>query len=424
MHPSYTVMTCVSNIAFWVNDQGRLILNSCIIVFKDRVTFYLRYLYTSEEKFENVSNEKLMYLAEKYEVRELMKHSLETQLCIMRPEEFCPFVNKYQDHMSDVVKFKCLEYVFIQPYPVFQSGTFQQLPLFFLIELLGHERLVLQEDDICTAVLVWASKRCELNGKEVNGANQREALSKALYLVRFPLLSQGFFTENISDKGLLSEHEENQILKYFLNKKTVDLFSTNKREAPSTPFEYVAARKLGLKCGLHQSGSRAILSPELKSDLKYVHRFTERGVEWGYRPGSKDAIAFVVDKDIVLTHVYIYGSCKEKRDIDVQMVVRDNYDQEISCTELKVCCDAKNDTGLYEVGVENSTGSYGVHLLPQSKYHIVLSMEGVKTTYYGKGGLEECDHDGVHFEFRDSEFSSNKTNIKNGQIAGMKFNFL
>lgn len=386
---------------------------------------YFRFLYTEEARLAGVSFEKVMQLAEKYEVRELIKCLLEDQLNGMRVDDFCPFVHKYEDHMIDVLKFKCLEYVFKQPYAVFQSGTFQQLPLAFLKEILGHERLVMQEDNICTAVLLWASKSCEIHNKEVNGKNQREALSDVLYLIRFPLLSQDYFTENVSEKELLTPQEEVQLLKYFLTKKNPpEHFIATKREAPSTPFAYVPLKpgqKLpSLNCGLHAVGSFPILSPDIRSGSKYVSRFSERGIGWGYRNDKTDAIGFTVDKDIVLTHVYVYGLCRDNGDMNVNMIVRDEHNHDLSCTELKVRCDIKNETGLYEVGVENAVGSYGVRLNSRTKYHVVLSIK-TGNTFYGKSGKEECFADGATFEFFDSEFSTNNTSVKIGQVAGMKF---
>lgn len=366
-------------------------------------------------------------LAERYEVRELIRCLLEDQLNRMKVEQFCPFVHQYESHMVDYVKFKCLEYVFKQPYAVFQSSTFPRLPFAFLKEVLGHDRLVMQEDNICTAVLLWASKKCELYNKEVNGENQREALDDALYLVRFPLLSQDYYTENVSEKGLLTSQEDLQLLKYFLTKKNVpENFNATKREAPSSPFVYVprkgAQQKLPhLATGLHSCGSLPILSPEIRRDQKFVSRFTERGIGWGYRQNKKDAICFMVDKDIILTHVFVYGSCRENGKMNINMVVKDDSGHDLSSTEVDFDCDMKNDSGLYEVGVENAVGSYGVNLLAKTKYHIILSIKA-GSTFYGKSGQEEVSYDGVTFEFFESNYSTNNTSVKIGQVAGMKFN--
>lgn len=345
----------------------------------------------------------------------------------MEVDDFCPFVRRYERHMTDLVQFKCLEYVFKQPFKVFQSATFQQMPLSFLGDLLDHERLVVDEDCVCTALLLWASKWCEVNGKEVNGANQREALGDVLYKIRFPLLTQDYFTENISEKGLLTENEEVQLLKYFLTKKKVpDNFNGKKREAPSTPFEYVpknVKNKMTFAVGLHAVDSLPILSPEYKNEKRHVYRFGERGIGWGYRSNKQDAICVRVNREISLTHVFIYGNCKEDGSLDVTLEIKQSGET-LSLSESKVQCSMSNPTGMYEVGVENEHGSYGIKLKANVLYDIVLTITGNGSTYYGKKGREKCEEGGIEFEFYGSEHSSNNTNVNIGQIPGMKYTVL
>lgn len=383
-------------------------------------------MYTGEVEIENVSVDKVFMLAERYDVKEFVKRLLEKQLENMPVDEFCPFVCKYEHHMTDLVKFKCQEYVFNQPFAVFRSSTFQVLPCCFLKELLEHDRLVMDEDVICTALLLWATKWCEVHSLEVTGKNQREALGDILYQIRFPLLNEDYYSENISEKGLLTDKEDIQLLRYFLNhKKVPDSFITRKREAPSTPFVFVPKNdnigKLTLAVGLHSVDSVPILSPDCKpsEEPQSVHRFEELGTGWGHRNGKKDAICFEVNYNIELTHVIIYGNCKEDGMLDVSLVIMDE-NREISCTETGIQCSKSNATGMYDIGVENKVGSYGVRLEANTKYHIILSLKG-SSTYYGKSGRDKCKCGPVVFVFQDSKYSTNNTGVNIGQIAGMKF---
>lgn len=366
----------------------------------------------------------MLALAEKYKVTELIKLLVARQLEGMAVKEFCPFVRKNEKHMTDLIKFKCLEYVFKQPEEVFKSESFQLLPFSFLKEVLSHERLVLDEEIICSAVLLWASKECEMRKIEVNGKNQRLILGDTIYEIRFPLLSQDFFTENISEKGLLTDAEEVHILKYYLNpKKVQDLkFKTNKRAAPGSPFKFSPSRETSMDTSLTGSlttgSDMPIVHPLTGAKQGYVERFTERGIGWGYRGNKKDAIAVVASADIRIDFIYIFGNCRDDGNMDISLVIKDNQENVISSTEETIACTVSKPT--YEIGVENENGSYGVHLNANEEYHIVLTVNG-DNGFYGKCGKRQCSAEGVDFEFKMSRYSSNNTSVSIGQIAGFKF---
>ncbi|XP_052798071.1 BTB/POZ domain-containing protein 6-like [Mya arenaria] len=389
----------------------------------EEFTCFLRYLYTGELKIEGISVDKVLSLAERYGARELIKQLVAIQLETMDAEMFCPFVRKNENHMTELIKHKCLEYVFNQPFKVFQSGTFSILPRSFLKEILEHEMLVIDEEVLCTAVLLWVSKECETAHMEVNGKNQRKVLGDMIYLIRFPLLSQDYFTENISEKGLLTEHEEVQLLKYFLKAKNAIQslkFETKKRTAPKVPFKFSPHLENGPTVGgLHTTGSRPILATSETEKQGYVSRFTERGIGWGYRSNRKDAIAFTVSGDIILKYIDIYGTCKDNGTLDVTVALMDTKKQ-VSETDMKVPCQLTNASGLYEVGIENDTGSYGVHLKAGTEYHLILTING-GNTFYGKNGKAKVFADGIEFNFMTSQYSTNNTNTNIGQIAALKF---
>lgn len=387
------------------------------------VVFLCRYLYTGELKVAGISNLQVLALAEKYKVQELVKALIASQLNDMTVDAFCPFVRKNERHMTDLIKFKCLEYVFKQPEGVFRSTTFQTLPFSFLEELIAHERLVLKEEIICTAVLQWATKECELRKYDVNGKNQRLVLGDAIYDLRFPLLSQDYFTENISETGLLTDAEEVHILKFFLNpRKALAInFKTIQREAPNSTFKYSPTTETAMDISMSDSildPDMPITHPLTSAKLGYVERFSEYGMGWGYRGGKKDAIILVASKDIQLDFVYIYGNCKEDGNMDVLLEIQDDEDQVISSTEAKIGCSVTKQT--YELGVENEKGSYGVKLIAGLEYHLIFTIKA-DNGYYGKGGKEKCSGEGVDFEFKNSKYSSNNTSVSIGQLAGFKF---
>ncbi|XP_045172539.1 BTB/POZ domain-containing protein 2-like [Mercenaria mercenaria] len=385
---------------------------------------FLEFLYTGALNITGISSVKVLALAEKYKVSELIKSLVATQLEGMLVDEFCPFVRKNEKHMTDLIKFKCLEYAFENAEAIFQSGTFQTLPLSFLKELLAHDRLVLNEEIICTAVLLWASKECEMRRLDVNGQNQRVVLEDAIFDIRFPLLSQDYFTENISEKGLLTDTEEVHILKYYLNpKKVTDItFKTKERAAPSSPFRYSPTKETPMDASM--SGSFVndpdipIVHPLTGAKQGYIQRFPERGIGWGYRGNKKDAVVVEASQDVRIDFIYVYGNCKVDGNMEVLLEIQDERNNIISSTEANIGCKVTKPT--YEIGVENENGSYGVRLNADEEYHMILTIKA-DNGYYGKGGKSKCSAEGVDFVFKNSRFSSNNTSVSIGQLAGFKF---
>lgn len=388
--------------------------------------FCFRFLYTGELNITGISIVKVIAVAEKYRVINLVKLLVAQQLQDMNAEEFCPFVRKNETHMNDLIKFKCLEYVFARPSAVFQSASFQVLPFSFLKEVLAHSRLVLDEETVCTATLLWASKQCEMKWMKVNGKNQRIVLEDAIFNIRIPLLSQDYFTENISEKGLLTDSEEVHILKYFLNpKKPFDgKFIAKKRVAPGSRFMYSPTRETATDsslAGLAAGPDLPIEHPLSAGKHGCIQRFKEHREGWGYRGVKKDAIIIVVSRDIRMEYIYIYGACRFDRTMDVSFVIQDDKADEISSTEATIPCIVSKPT--YELGVKNETGSYGVRLNADVEYHLILTIKG-DNSYYGKDGKANCSGDGLDVEFKNSKFSSNNTSVEIGQIESFKFTYV
>lgn len=70
-----------------------------------------------------------------------------------------------------------------------------------LCMVLTRETLRIREVQLYLAVIRWSAEQCNRKGLSVTSENQRQILGKALYLIRFPLMTVDEFAQHVGKFG-------------------------------------------------------------------------------------------------------------------------------------------------------------------------------------------------------------------------------
>lgn len=217
---------------------------------------------------------------------------------------------------------------------------------------------------------------------------QRAVLGRALFLVRFPLMSIEEFALGPAQSGVLTDRELVSLFLYF----TVN---------PKPPVGFPDVPRCCI-VGKEQT----------------VQRFQLTESRWGYS-GTSDRIRFTVDRKIFVLGFGLYGSIHGPSDYDVNIQI-------IQTGTGKVM--GSHDTSF------NSDGSPAmfrvlfkspVEVAPHINYTACATLKG-PDSHYGTKGLRKITLDcprgsRVTFQFTYAAGNNNGTSVEDGQIPEIIF---
>ncbi|XP_055353026.1 BTB/POZ domain-containing protein 6-B-like isoform X2 [Paramacrobiotus metropolitanus] len=132
--------------------------------------------------------------------------------------------NGIEWHAEEIVK-RCLRFIDRYAEGVLQSEHFVAIGHKTLVMILQSGTLFASEHSVYLAVERWALEACKVNNVDPSGANRRQILGDALFLVRFPLLTHTQLADGPVKSGLLLHSEVHDLYQH--------KFATVK---PSLPF--------------------------------------------------------------------------------------------------------------------------------------------------------------------------------------------
>ena len=274
---------------------------------------------------------------------------------------------------------RCLNVIDSHARDAFQSESFTSIDYQTLELILVRDNLRAEETVVFTAAVCWAVAECTRQGRDTSPQQCREVLGDALYLIRFPIMTQSDFADGACQSGLLSKQEMLDIFLFFAAKehKPKLRFSTLFRAAPH-------------RC----------------------LRFQNTESEWGYN-GTSEMIQFSVDKDISVAGFGLYGSCMGSTEYRIDMKLA--YSRvTLRQKRYNMLCDGSRKT--VHVFFDSP-----LRIEPNTYYTARLVVQNPTRGYYGCSGKSRVTCGDFNFTFVNSAVYGNHTDVESGQIPEILF---
>uniref|UniRef100_A0A0N5ATE4 BTB domain-containing protein n=1 Tax=Syphacia muris TaxID=451379 RepID=A0A0N5ATE4_9BILA len=329
-----------------------------------------------------------LYTAKKYSVPalekacvEFLKHNLSSENAFMLLTQALLFDEHSLTEM-------CLEVIDRNTLEALNAEGFLEIDLDTLCMVLVRETLRIREAPLFLAVLRWSLEQCKRRGLAVIPENQRQVLGRAVYLIRFPLMTVDEFAQHVAMSGILTDHEVVNIFVYFsINPKPETIFSTTPR------------------CCVF--GKEVVVS-----------RFQRVESRWGYS-GTPDRIKFTVDKRIFVLGFGLHGSIHGPHEYSVTIqIIHSGSGKVLASNDTFFTCDGSSST--FRVMFKEP-----VEIAPCVTYIASARLKG-PDSHYGTKGLRRIVHQSpssgvVTFQFTYAAGNNNGTSVEDGQIPEIIF---
>lgn len=348
----------------------------------------LRFLYSDEVQIGPETVMTTLYTAKKYAVPALEKHCVDFLKSNLSSDNAFMLLTQARLFDEPQLAALCLEMIDKNTQEALNADGFTDIDIDTLTAVLERDTLRIREAKLFQAVVRWSEAECSRQQLTISPENKRSVLSRALNLIRFPLMSVEEFAVGAAQSSILTDREVVSLFLYFtVNPKPVVAFLESPRCCMT---------------GKEQT----------------VNRFKQIESRWGYS-GTCDRIRFTTDRRIFVVGFGLYGSIHGPTEYDVHLQV-------IHTASGKVC--GSNNTTF---SCDGSSYTFRVmfkepvEILPNTSYTASVTLKG-PDSHYGTKGLQklvlDCPSGGkVTFQFSYAAGNNNGTSVEDGQIPEIIF---
>ena len=350
-----------------------------------------RYIYSDEVNLSGSNVMGVLYLAKKYIVPSLADKCagfLQENLDPSNVFSILPFAQKCEEKtLID----RCWKVIDAQTEMAVKSDGLETIDVSLLEELVTRDTLTITEVVLFQAVDRWATKQCEKEGLVVDGQTKRRILGEeVIKAIRFPVLTAQEFADVVLGTSILHREEVTSLFKSFNSALPSPLAFSN------------TLRQSSVLCDIHRCGRR----------FQSVN-----GTGWGYTKQRKDRLAFVVNRDITLHGVSLFGS--ENNSYTVTLEVKDTTNNTTivskSGTYPSKLLAYKSDLSVSYYGFEVLFDSAAS--LKMSTRYVIEALICGPSSGAGRNGIVTVTQSGVTFTFAAAVTAeSNGTQVGVGQF--------
>ena len=371
-----------------------------------------RYLYSDEVNLSGSNVMGVLYLAKKYMVPSLTdkcKEYLKEKLDPSNVFIILPFVQKYEDK---TLEDRCWNVIDKQTEAAVKTEGFETIERSLLEAIVVRDTLTIEEVDLFKAVDGWATKQYKKQSLAAEGQMKRRILGEeVIKAIRFPVMTAEEFADVVLDTNLLHLDEITSLFKFFNSALPSPVaFSSALRQSS-------ALRSTTLFPGFYP--------PSQQHPIHRCGRFQlVNGTGWGCTGLSRDVLGFVVNQDIQLYGVCLFGS--ENKSYTVTLEVKDttNNTTVVSKSEkyLSKRLPYESVSSMSYYGFEVFFDS-AASLKKKRCYHIEALICGPPSGA-GRIGSKSMTMSGITFTFRtvvSPGISTNRTDVNVGQFPQFLF---
>ena len=358
----------------------------------DSLLELFRYMYSDEVNLSGSNVMGVLYLAKKYMVPSLADKCIEylkDNLDSSNVFSILPSAKKYEENK---LFHQCWKVISKQTEEAVKSECFETIERSLLVAVVKHDNLTIKEIELFKAVDLWATKECERQGLAADGKAKRKILGQEIIkAIRFPIMDEKEFASVVLDSKILTKEEIVSVIKHL-------------NSVPSSPMVFPKIK-------------RSVSTGDIQRCCRFNSLSDRR---WKYGPSrDQDCILFLLDRDTKLLGVCLFGG--ENNTYSVELVVRD-------LKRFKVLV-LKTGTFSSELLQGNKFTYFGVKVLFDNEqvllerktlYEVEAKITGPDSTC-GDNGDQFVACSGVTFKFSNTLFSSNGTNIQQGQFPELMF---
>jgi len=337
----------------------------------------------------------VLYLAKKYMVPSLAEKCTEYLQDNLDPSNVFGILPQAQNFEEQNLVDQCWKVIDKETEEAVKSAGFATIERSLLEAVIERDTLNIQEMELFKAANLWATKRCEEQGLSTDGNEKRRILGERIVKgIRFPVMTQHEFADVVLDCKILTQDESYTIVKYL-------------NSIRNTPVGFPETKRTGLK--------------ELFERCCRFGSVVHTGSGYSYSPGKKDCLLFMVDKDISLLGVTICGSRNCDYSVAIKIRRINDFDNCDLCSKIGTFSSVCIKSDLVSYYGFNVFFDSPVDIKKGFRHRLEASISGCANSCFGQDGQPSVVYSGVRFDFSNSSYSTNGTNVGRGQFPGFLF---